>query len=171
MNIAKVGKGPKCPIKIARPYNAIGNYEKALAQYWKTYPRKRISRIGNILKLGWLYLKLKKQLLPGGSFLNSRWKGICWTLILLLYEGVLKELNLFPESICWELQAFGTRFVDQHPFAQFVSIREILCIAKGTDQFWICWIIGIACWTKWCDLINLKALANYNDYLLWLAYL
>lgn len=152
-------------LQIARAYNAIGNYEKALAQY-ENIVQKYGSQELATYELGRLYLKLKKHSLAKEIFsqLTARNKS---NPEYYYYLGEsLKELNLFPEGIAAykksvQLDSTHLRSIFQLG-KYYVMQRERDSVLKYVNK-------GLNFYENDVSLINLKALANYNDNLIWLA--
>jgi tetratricopeptide (TPR) repeat protein len=152
-------------LQIARAYNAIGNYDKALAQYENIVQKINLHVLAKY-ELGRLYLKLKKydaarlvfSELAENNNLNPEY---------FYYLGEsLKELNLFPEGIAAykksvQLDSTHLRSIFQLG-KYYVLQRERDSVLKYVNK-------GLHFYENDVSLINLKALAYHNDNLIWLA--
>ncbi|MCM4172427.1 tetratricopeptide repeat protein [Arenibacter sp. TNZ] len=117
-------------------------------------------------ELGRLYLKLKKHALAKEVF-SQLVDGKNPNPEYFYYLGEsLKELNLFPESIAAYKHSVKVDSTHLRSLFQlgkyYVLQRERDSVLKYVDK-------GLHFYENDVSLINLKALANYNDNLLWLA--
>ena len=161
---AKVAS-PKAELQIARAYNAIGNYEKAMLQYENIVQKNESQELATY-ELGRLYLKLKKFALAQEVFsqLTDRNKS---NPEYFYYLGEsLKGLTLFSEGIAAYKQSVKLDSTHLRSLFQlgkyYVLQRERDSVMKYVDK-------GLRFYDNDVSLINLKALANYHDNLIWRA--
>ena len=152
-------------LQIARAYNAIGNYDKALAQYENIVQKNKSQELAKY-ELGRLYIKLKKHAHAKEVFTQLTARNTINPEYFYYLGESLKELNLLPEGIAAykhsvEIDSTHLRSLFQLG-KYYVLQRERDSVLKYVDK-------GLYFYENDVSLINLKALANYNDNLLWLA--
>ena len=85
-------------LQIARAYNAIGNYDKALVQYENIVQKNKSQELAKY-ELGRLYLKLKKYDLAKSVFSQLTENNNPNPEYFYYLGESLKELNLMPEGL------------------------------------------------------------------------
>tara|TARA_R110002111_G_scaffold234518_1_gene295610 strand:+ start:179 stop:1291 length:1113 start_codon:yes stop_codon:yes gene_type:complete len=152
-------------LQIARAYSAIGNYDKALVQY-ENIVQKNNSHTLAKYELGRLYLKLKKYDAARLVFSELSEKNNLNPEYFYYLGESLKELNLLPEGAAAYKESVKLDSTHLRSLFQlgkyYVLQRERDSVLKYVDK-------GLHFYENDVSLINLKALANYNDNLLWLA--
>lgn len=161
---AKEGS-PSAELQIARAYNAIGNYDKALAQY-ENLSRKNEPFALAEYELGKLYLKLKMpvkaeeafSLLIADNKLNPEY---------FYYQGeAMREMDRIEKGIAAYKKAVQIDSTHLRSLFQlgkyYVLQRELDSVVKYVDK-------GLYFYENDVGLINLKALAYYNHNRPWLA--
>ncbi|MCM4167056.1 Lipopolysaccharide assembly protein B [Arenibacter antarcticus] len=161
---AKQGS-PNAQLQIARAYNAIGNFDKALAQYISLVQSNQSLELAKY-ELGRLYLKLKHYT-PAQAVFSQLIKKNDQNPEYFHYLGEsLKELDHFPESITAYKQSVKIDSTHLRSLFQlgkyYVMQRERDSVLKYVDK-------GLHFYGNDVSLINLKALAYYNDHYLWQA--
>lgn len=152
-------------LQIARAYNAIGNYDKALVQYENIVQKNKSQELAKY-ELGRLYLKLKKYDLAKSVFSQLTENNNPNPEYFYYLGESLKELNLMPEGLVAYKQSVKLDSTHLRSIFQlgkyYVMQRERDSVLKYVNK-------GLNFYENDVSLINLKALANYNDNLIWLA--
>lgn len=152
-------------LQIARAYNAIGNYEKAILQYENVVEQNKSGELAKY-ELGRLYLKLKKYDLAKEVFSQLTERNQLNSEYYYYLGESLKELTLFSEGMAAYKHSVKLDSTHLRSLFQlgkyYVLQRERDSVVKYVDK-------GLDFYENDVSLINLKALANYNDNLIWLA--
>ncbi|SHJ35931.1 Tetratricopeptide repeat-containing protein [Arenibacter nanhaiticus] len=152
-------------LQIARAYNAMGNYDKALLQYESLVQNNESLELATY-ELGRLYLKLKKYEKSKELFNQLIEKNKLNPEFYYYLGESLKALERFPESIIAYKNSIKIDSTHLRSLFQlgkyYVLQRERDSVVKYVDQ-------GLRFYADDVSLINLKALAYYNDHLLWWA--
>ena len=161
---AKEGS-PNAELQIARAYNAIGNYGKALAQYENLSHKKETFTLAKY-ELGKLYLKLKMPVKAEETFsllivdnkLNPEY---------FYYRGeAMREMDRIEEGMAAYRNAVKIDSTHLRSLFQlgkyYVLQRKLDSVVKYVDK-------GLHFYENDVGLINLKALAYYNHNRPWLA--
>ncbi len=156
---AKHGASSKAQLQIARAYNTIGNYGKAVTQYTSLVQNNQ-SLVLAKYELGKLYLKLKKYNLAQAVFTQLT-ENNHQNPEYYYYLGVsLKELDRTEKSISAYKQSVKIDSTHLRSLFQlgkyYVFKRERDSVLKYVDK-------GLQFYRNDVGLIHLKALAYYND--------
>lgn len=146
-------------LQIARAYNAIGNYDKAIKQYDDLLAREPAMLIA-AYELGKLYVKIKSFEKAQDIFRMLLKKDDVNPQYHYFLGQILKELIRSDES----LQAFrnaitidSTHLKSIHAIGKYYLLnREIDSVVKYADK-------GLSFYPNSIELINIKALALFND--------
>lgn len=146
-------------LQIARAYNAIGNYDKAIAQYEAVVTRDSDLRIAR-LELGKLYLKTKRyddarkifSKLVADDETNPEY---------FYYQGeAFRELEQFSSGLVAYKKAIK---IDSTHLRSLFQLGKYFVVKQENLQALEYIEKGLAFYPNDVALINLKALAHYNN--------
>ncbi|WP_150452348.1 tetratricopeptide repeat protein [Arenibacter lacus] len=156
---AKHGASSKAQLQIARAYNTIGNYDKAVTQYTSLVQNNQ-SLVLAKYELGRLYLKLKNYALAHTVFSQLTEKNHQNPEYFYYLGESLNGLDRSAESISAYKQSVKIDSTHLRSLFQlgkyYVFKRERDSVLKYVDK-------GLQFYRNDVGLIHLKALAYYND--------
>lgn len=156
---AKVGT-VNADLQIARTYNAVRNYDKAILQYEALVASHARTQIPQF-ELGKLYLKTKKprkahalfEKLIAENNTNPEYYYYCASAIFD-QDSLSKSMPVFKKAIALD----STHLRSIYEVSKFyTTIQERDSVLKYTDK-------GLRFYEEDASLINLKAIALYNNY-------
>ena len=161
---SKVGS-LKSDIQIANAYNIIGNYDKAISQYESVVSNDKGQVIANF-ELGKLFLKTKKTTKAIEVFKQLTmyqpenpefhyYEGIAWQ----EYDSITKANKAFKAAIQRDSTHLRSIY---HLGKYYVKQRKLDSVLYYVDR-------GLQFYENDVSLINLKALAYYNNNFSYLA--
>lgn len=154
---AKEGS-PQAELQIARAYNAIGNYDKALAQYENLVHKNGAFTLAKH-ELGKLYLKLKMPVMAEKTF-SLLIADNKFNPEYFYYRGeAMREVGRFDEGMAAYKNAVKIDSAHLRSLFQlgkyYVLQRKLDSVVKYVDK-------GLRFYENDVGLINIKALAYYN---------
>ncbi len=155
---AKLGT-PKANLQIARAYNAIGNFDKAVVQYDNVISKDASWQIARF-ELGKLYFKTNKFVKAADLFYDLISEGTRNAQYYYYMGRSLYELKSFDEGTQFYKSAFKIDSTHLHSISQlgkhYVVRKEKDSVLKYVDA-------GLNFYENDVSLINWKALALFND--------
>ncbi|SDM53483.1 Flp pilus assembly protein TadD, contains TPR repeats [Kriegella aquimaris] len=155
---AQVGS-QQSALQIARAYNAIGNFDKSVAQYegiLKEHPTLQIARF----ELGKLYLKTKQAEKGKSLFEKLSEENNDNPEYLYYLAESLQWLKKTDESVLAYQKAVG---LDSTHLRSLFQLGKYYVAQKEKDSALTYVDMGLRFYEKDVALINLKALAYYNN--------